>query len=386
MFHIGPTFFGGEDAFNPTLTPGSETSIAVPGSCTWVGAVALSSTKAIVLYSGSGQPLRAIIADVSGNTITPATAVSVEGTWCVMAKAVALSSTSALVVYTRQSDGVMFARVLSVSGSTITVNAAATLTMGAASVMFFAIELLDSTHVLVGRGNSPGGYDFMVVTISGTTASANAVYTHTTLASPSATSLYLAALSSSSVAVVYQDRWTVGPTTADGSRGMVLSISGTTITLPVGPQDLIHQYQPNGAHQYLLKKVSSTRVAFALPPNSGTVFSALEFDVAGGLFTPVGGQVSSVSNAIANAANYCFDLVEVTSKNLIAITMDSPNQDLSGIAFQASGAGPLLGAKALINNNASPLTYPAAAQLSATKKLIAFTDSSSVLGIVFDVT
>lgn len=385
MFPVGPAFFGSEDPFNPTLTPGSETTIAVPAICTWVGAVALSSTKAIVLYSGSGQPLRAIVADVSGNTITPATAVSVEGTWCVMAKAVALSSTSALVVYTRQSDGVMFARVLSVSGSTITVNAEATLTMGAASVFYFAIELLDSTHVLVGRGNSPGGYDFMVVTISGTTVSANAVYTHATLASVT-TSLYLVALSSSSVAVVYQDYWTAGMISNSGSRGMVLSISGTTITLPVGPQDLIHQYFPNGAHQYLIKKISNTRVAFALQPNVGTAFSVMEFDVAAGLFIPVGGQVSSVSNAIANAGAYCFDLVEVTNKNLIAITMDSPNQDLSGIAFQASSSGPVLGAKVLINNNASPLTYPAAAQLSATKKLIAFTDSSSVLGIVFDVT
>lgn len=384
MFMVGPTFFGGEDAFNPTLTPGSETSIAVPGSCTWVGAVALSSTKAIVLYSGSGQPLRAIIADVSGNTITPATAVSVEGTWCVMAKAVALSSTSALVVYTRQSDGVMFARVLSVSGSTITVNTAVTLVMGSTALSYFSIALIDSTRVIVGRSNSPGGYDFMVVTISGTTVTANTVYTHATVGNPSLAAPYLAKLSSTEIAVVYRDRWTVLSTTADGARGMVLSVSGTTITLPVGPQDLIHQYAPLGAHQHCMHAVSSSRVVFVLPPNAGGVFTAMEYDIAGGLFTPVGGVAASTANALVGSAQ-CFDVSSVTASGYLVVTVDSPNQDLTSTPLQASGAGPVIGSRVVVRDNPSPLTYPASASLTATKKLVAYTDSASVYGVVFDV-
>lgn len=384
MFMVGPTFFGGEDAFNPTLTPGSETSIAVPGSCTWVGAVALSSTKAIVLYSGSGQPLRAIIADVSGNTITPATAVSVEGTWCVMAKAVALSSTSALVVYTRQSDGALRAVVLSVSGSTITVNTAVTLVMGSTALAYFSIALIDSTHVIVGKSNSPGGYDFMVVTISGTTVTANTVYTHATVGNPSLAAPYLAKLSSTEIAVVYRDRWTVLSTTADGARGMVLSVSGTTITLPVGPQDLIHQYAPLGAHQHCMHAVSSSRVVFVLPPNAGGVFTAMEYDIAGGLFSPVGGVAASTANALVGSAQ-CFDVSSVTASGYLVVTVDSPNQDLTSTPLQASGAGPVIGSRVVVRDNPSPLTYPASASLTATKKLVAYTDSASVYGVVFDV-
>ena len=263
MFMVGPTFFSGEAAFSPVLTPGSEATIASPASTTWVGAVPLSATKAIIMYSAAGQPLRAIVADVSGTTITPATAVSVEATWCVMAKAVPLSSTSVLVVYTRQSDGALRAVV-------ITVNTAVTLVMGSTALSYFSIALIDSTRVIVGRSNSPGGYDFMVVTISGTTVTANTVYTHATVGNPSLAAPYLAALSSTEIAVVYRDRWTVLSTTADGARGMVLSVSGTTITLPVGPQDLIHQYGPFGAHQHCMHAVSSSRVAFVLPPTSLT--------------------------------------------------------------------------------------------------------------------
>ena len=113
-----------------------------------------------------------------------------------MAKAVPLSSTSVLVVYTRQSDGALRAVVLSVSGSTITVNTAVTLVMGSTALSHFSIALIDSTRVIVGRSNSPGGYDFMVVTISGTTVTANTVYTHATVGNPSLAAPYLAALSS----------------------------------------------------------------------------------------------------------------------------------------------------------------------------------------------
>lgn len=385
MFTVGPTFFSGEATFAPVLTPGSEATIASPASTTWVGAVPLSASKAIVMYSAAGQPLRAIVADVAGTVITPATAVSVEATWCVMAKAVALSSTDVLVVYTRQSDGALRAVVLSVSGSTITVNTAVTLVMGSTALAYFSIALIDSTHAVVGKSNSPGGYDFMVVTISGTTVTANTVYTHATVGNPSLAAPYLALLSSTEVAVVYRDRWTVLSTTADGARGMVLSVSGTTITLPVGPQDLIHQYAPFGAHQHCMRAVSSSRVAFVLPPNAGGVFTAMQYDIAGGLFTPVGGVAASTANALVGSAQ-CFDVSGVTASGALVITVDSPNQDLASTPLHASGAGPVIGSRVVVRDNPSPLTYPAAASLSATKKLVAYTDSASVYGIVFDVT
>ena len=45
MFMVGPTFFSGEAAFSPVLTPGSEATIASPASTTWVGAVPLQRNQ-----------------------------------------------------------------------------------------------------------------------------------------------------------------------------------------------------------------------------------------------------------------------------------------------------------------------------------------------------
>jgi len=62
-----------------------------------------------------------------------------------------------------------------------------------------------------------------------------------------------------------------------------------------------------------------------------------------------------------------------------------PPAEPKHIPLEASGAGPLLGARVIVRDNPSPLTYPAAASLSPTKKLVAYTDSAAVYGVVFDV-
>ena len=76
----------------------------------------------------------------------------------------------------------------------------------------------------------------------------------------------------------------------------------------------------------------------------------------------------------------------MTASGYLVVTVDSPNQDLTSTPLQASGAGPVIGSRVVVRDNPSPLTYPASASLTATKKLVAYTDSASVYGVVFDVT
>lgn len=138
-----------------------------------VGSAALSSTKVIGVYQDDiTSEAYGIVWTVSGNTITAGSPTALSGGDAVLAIDVAaLSDTSAILTYTNQSNNDVEAVILSISGTTITVNSSVTvdaLTTGPKGMQVVALTSTKAIIVYPNPDDSDNGYA-CVLDVSGTT-------------------------------------------------------------------------------------------------------------------------------------------------------------------------------------------------------------------------
>ena len=207
-----------------TITPGTPT-VFNSAYTDNISSAALSSTSVLVAYTDGGNSNygTAVIFTISDTTITVGTPVVFEGASTSYIYAVALSSTSVLVAYqdfTNSRYGTSI--VLTISDTTITVGTPVVFESAVTSRI--SVAVLSSTNVLVAyqdEGNSDYG-TAVVLTISDTTIT---VGTPVVFESAETDNISVAALSSTSVLVAYQDGGN-----SDSGTTVVLTISDTTIT------------------------------------------------------------------------------------------------------------------------------------------------------------
>ena len=174
-----------------TITPGTPVVIQSAGADNRVAAVALSTTKVVVIYSTS-TATRAMVLDISGRTITTNTAVDVRAATSTYVSIDALSSTQAIVAFDTQT------MVLDISGSTITTNAATTITNATNSM---AVATVSSTVAFCLYQNSSTSVRARTLNIAGSAITQNAETTLNT--APTSVQLKASYISSTAMLVGY---------------------------------------------------------------------------------------------------------------------------------------------------------------------------------------
>lgn len=230
----------------------------------------LTSTKALVVYTATSSSYigRACVLNITGSTITPATPMTFESDYIGECMVTALSSTGAVVAYRNNTEGDDGnARVLSISGSTVTAGDPATFESSQYTAVS-GIDLLTSSKAIV---SYTGANNVCVLDITGTSI------TPATPASISDSGNYvsIAALNSTQVIAMYQQTSTF--------KGVycLLDISGSTIT--VGSSTVF----VDNSISYIKATALSSTIAIAVYQDDGNsnYGTSCSFQIAGSTVT-----------------------------------------------------------------------------------------------------
>ena len=156
----------------------------------------------------------------NATTLTWGTATLILNSANTMARAVVISTTSVLVAMCNATTG-FSAVVLSISGTTITVNTAATATNAASGVLSWGFIACGSSYVIAYLGST---FTMRAMTVSGTTVTIGSEVTATGTGTVNG---YLTAVTSSVVLAVSY-------TTSTAVYAQPFTVSGTTITVGTG--------------------------------------------------------------------------------------------------------------------------------------------------------
>lgn len=227
------------DLSGTTPTPGSEYTIDTTGNTTIQWSLCkVSATQAVLYYATSATSTWAVVLDVSGTVVTPGTAVAVESSDTIDPDGAALelvTSSLLFLMYPNLTSTGVYARTISLSGSSLTVNAAVELEP-ASTPYVLACRAIDSTHVLcVYNTTGSGEPRCQVAEISGTTVIDN---TTTTVGEGLTAAIAVRLLSPTKFAIVGIEN------AFDNISVSFASISGTTIT-PESTIGVHMLYQPN---------------------------------------------------------------------------------------------------------------------------------------------
>lgn len=207
------------------ITMGAELAVDASAATLCYGLCALSATQAIASYV-VGSVLKTCTLNVSGTSLsagavlTPGTTASVTGV-----TVTALTSTTAVMAYQEGTNTQIHCMTLTVSGTTLT-NGAESTGVASGSGAFPNIVTLSATLALV-IWNVSGLFKAATVSISGTSATINAVLTVTTLSNGGAS---VAALSATQAVVMY------GYNSPFAVTAALLDISGTNVSVTSSTQ------------------------------------------------------------------------------------------------------------------------------------------------------
>jgi hypothetical protein len=200
----------------------------------------LSATQALVFFQPTTTSLSVVLATISGTTVTYGTAVSVaaSGVGETIMRALAFNATTGIICYLTTGTVNWVLRAVTVSGSTVTVGAATNLTSsnGALTLASGYMAMLDSTTGFVGYATSAGTTLARAFTVSGTTITLG---TAVTLSSVSAEFYSATQIATGKVLVSYTD--TTYKLRACTNSGTTLTF-GTAVNATTILSSVITQY------------------------------------------------------------------------------------------------------------------------------------------------
>ena len=209
-----------------TITYGTPVALSASVySGTNVSVAALSSTAFVISYQAvSTLYAQAVVATVSGTTITYGTPAALNAVSSSYTPAAALSATSFVVAYYNNSTNYANAVVATVSGTTITAGTPQVMSSGTIGVGNFSVAALSSSLFVAAYSVSGSAY-LVAGSVSGTTITAGTPLV--ALSNFASSNVSIATLSSTTFIMGYV-------TSAQYFNAAVGSISGTTITLGSG--------------------------------------------------------------------------------------------------------------------------------------------------------
>ena len=285
-----------------------------------ISIVKLSSTLAICVYELSSTVRARTITIGADNTLTPNAELNIDPTggatdeWAL----VGMTTTSAMLVY-EYNNVDMRARVLTVSGTTITANAQTTLTHNKATAADLSLALINSTNILYCYETT--GVQAVVLSVSGTTITENSIVAVGSVAAKNATkcSIY----SSTRAIVTYVNNSTVR------MEGAILSISGTTLTANTQVTISTETVSINENRNYNINMSSTKAVAGFVDGNDRINFvltlSGTTFNV-------------GTKKTDALTVNRNFHAAEISATGLITIT-ETSSDDMRAVVYSITGGG-----------------------------------------------
>lgn len=184
----------------------------------------LTDTKALVSYIDGSSDLAGTIVTLSGGSLSTGTEKVIDASITARENRVArLSDTKMIIAYNNTSLPSSKAVVITISGTTITAGTPITLTDDMVGINHFDLVPLDSSKAVLTYRDGSSNLKARVLSVSGTTVTENSAFTYDLSGAFAGNKSVV--LSSTKVIVSYRD-------TSNSNRptGQVLDISGTTIT------------------------------------------------------------------------------------------------------------------------------------------------------------
>lgn len=329
-----------------------------------VGIQTYDATNGVEFYDDAGTLFARYLA-ISGFAVTtPEARVSVDASYSAAEQidTCRVSATSVLIVY-RQS-AVTVARLVTLAGTTLTVQAATTLTDVA---IIPTIEPFSSTHILLTYQDASGNTgEARVLTFSGTTVVENAAVTFSE-ASATITSSDSTPLTSTKAVVGW-----IGRVAAKNPMAVVLTLSGTTLTVNARLQiDSPNVGQNTSLNRDVAVSAFSTTLAiFAYKQEPGAVRGAIltesATNLSAGAVAAIGtDQNIDIRNWDSTSAVYAETQTVLTVKRILR----------SGTTF-------IVPDTATLTTTAVSSTPVFLADISATEALIGFEESSADAAVI----
>jgi hypothetical protein len=272
----------------------------------------LSATTALCIYpdQSTGRPYATVVT-ISGTTISVGTGyeVNTSNAQCGLA---ALSATQAVAVYANGSN-YLCSRLLSISGSVVTVNAEYVIDaiVGySTNAGYNKVTTLSSTKALVVGCNGGTGLYGTVIEVSGTTFTKG---TRATLASaPASQRIQIASTGGTSAVAVFKD-------SSNYASAVAVTISGTTITVgsPVLPTGSVASNNSNG-----LVMLSSARVVVMYYDNAvqrATTYNLSGTTLSGAVTTAIASGIMLYPDPViaSSSTQFIFPQGDAGSTNLV---------------------------------------------------------------------
>ncbi|MFA6198752.1 MAG: hypothetical protein WC734_06425, partial [Patescibacteria group bacterium] len=340
-----------------TVTYGTPVKFNPSAQTLWTSAAKLDTNKAIIAFNdGSDSYGKAIVASVSGTTITLGTETAFVAAAISDISAVQLTTDKAIIAY---ANNFGYAVVASVSGTAITFGSIVAFNAATTSDISAAQLTIDKAIIAYKKAADGSGYA-RVASISGTTISYGVeAQFNTTISDISA-----AQLTTDKAIIGYRDSDTYG-------KAIVASVSGTTISYG-------SEVQFNGA--------STTNVTAAPLGTDKAIFTYEDSDTYGkAIVASVSGTtISYGSEAVYFSSDVAYMAVGKADDNqaLVIASVVSDNNSTGRVAT-VSDTTISYGADEPFSYSASSYQYRSSvAQISTDKVLIAYTTQVSGFAVV----
>ncbi len=254
-----------------TLTAGTQKQIDSVGG--FVKATPLTATTFIAFYKSSASGTQARHVTVSGGVMTLGAVLTIDATSVTQNLMDATKLTDTKVLFVHSYSTTHDAYVISVSGTTLSAGAVKNLT-DTTTIRFLSVDALSATATIYTYSkNSSSDGTARILSVSGTTITENAAFAYDAGASFNSYNGSVAALTSTKAIVVYADfNNSLRPT------GQVLDVSGTTITGNTNYQLQTIGNETTVWHRMWVSGLDSTHaiVVYADPPITTYAFAISE--------------------------------------------------------------------------------------------------------------
>jgi len=282
-----------------TITYGTPAVVRTGYSPFTISCAALSATKVVVAYeTTSANTLGAVVLTISGTTITVGSEASTSPT-AQYVSLVPLTSTTALCVY---SAGAL---VISASGTTPSFGSLTAYPSGGVNSTV-QVSLISSTKAVLIRQNSANNYPTVnVITVSGTTVTMGANYIAEAVASSTSSPwVGIASINSTDAIATWKNA------TGNLPRAVAMTISGTAVTF--GTVQSLGSTSLNASSNQSMAPASSTQAVFSYVNGTTGYVSAYVLTASGTTLS-----VSAPTVTVETSGNAASSLTQMNGKILL---------------------------------------------------------------------
>jgi hypothetical protein len=302
--------------------------------------VRLSDTTGLNVYLDAAYNVVASVFTKVGADLTPGPAQAILINFDLNYSVIGVNSTQAVVVYVDQNDGYIYASVLTIAGTTITVETPTVVNTAPSSSAFMSLSLVSTDKIICSYTNASNQPYAVILDVVGSSIVSGAVVQ---IRAANGFTTSVTAISASQAVCVYRS-------TSNYTYGSVLNISGSTIApqtaqIVINTASTIPRVSNLDGSRVICTYYQVSNLRVVVLTVSGNAFS---------VGTPVPTGVTT--------AQYKYSLVGVSSSNAVIVCVDSQtNTFLRVVPITTSLSSAAIGT--IISLNTFPVSYTCGAVL-----------------------